>query len=112
MKLLTITILYLAVYVFCVVWMLRLRIPRPPFVPIFLLLTVAALWTVLVLLPTGRLHGYMFTGLVTVAPTLLLLYSSLLFRRAERSIFHVIAMWLGWLYLAIPLFFMIILGIR
>jgi len=66
MKLLTITILYLAVYVFCVVWMLRLRIPRPPFVPIFLLLTVAALWTVLVLLPTGRLHGYMFTGLERV----------------------------------------------
>jgi len=108
MKLLAITILFLAAYVLGVVWMIRLRIPRPPIVPFFLLFLVAALWAANVLLPPTSFRGFLSLGLVTVAPTVLFLFSSLLFRRAERSLFHITAMWLGWLYLAVPVFFMII----
>ena len=108
MKLLAITILLLAAYVLCFVRMIRLRIPRPPIIPFFLLFLVAALWAASLLLPPTRFLGFISLGLVFVAPALLFLCSSLLFRRAERSIFHITAMWLGWLYLAVPVFFMII----
>jgi hypothetical protein len=111
MTIFLVSTIFIGVYIALLISMRRLNVVHPPDVHFGFLFLVAFLWVIQPLTPHNRLVGGILFSLILVAPTVLLLCSTLLFRRPERTVFHKLAMWGGWLYFLAAVALVIVAGL-
>jgi len=89
-----------ACYVILIVRMRSVGIARPPWLPLFFLFGTFGGWLLAFALSPSGLTAICVLFLATAAPLSVLMSSIYLVCRPERSIYHRIALWGGFAYVA------------